>query len=52
MTELIYDRHSDCCNAPMSVLKTVPETSEKQEIFYFRCEKCKKPCHMKKKHRS
>lgn len=50
MANLIYDRHSACCDAPMRILPEGFEIpAEQKELFYFSCAKCNKPCHMKKK---
>lgn len=48
--DLIYDRRSDCCNAPMRILpEGVELPAEQKKLFYFSCAACNKPCHMKKK---
>ena len=45
---IVYDRHSDCCDAPL--YDNDEETPEGSKIIYwFKCLQCKKKCHIKKK---
>lgn len=41
---------SECCNAEVKIADktSYEEERELKEIFYFRCKKCKRLCHLRK----
>ena len=52
MRGIIQTEFSECCNAWVTILPMdyiLPPMLK--EIFYFKCTKCRKACHLKKKFR-
>lgn len=50
MRNITQTEFSDCCGEFVALLEAdyfMPPGLK--EIFYFKCSKCKKPCHLKKK---